>query len=157
MSCNATPFCRITVLNPSTATCSIAIHSICMGRMCLSGDLFLLNVQQKQIVQAGQEMYLQIKKSIPQGYSRIVRHGVSSYLHPKGYQIFARYAKESAYLVIHGFENAPSSIEYKLEGNWKIGQVFKQNHINLSLKAQVLSLSGVEDFNGLVIELIPKL
>ncbi|MDD7984401.1 alpha-galactosidase [Lentisphaera marina] len=126
-----------------------------MGRMCLSGDLFLLNDQQKAIMQKGQEFYLKIKDLIADGHSKCIRKGIDSYLYPEGYQIFIRYAnnKEKAFLVIHTFENHSSEIRFDLKEDWVLGECFKQDKIMVSIQDKILSVKGIEDFCGLIIEL----
>lgn len=126
-----------------------------LGRMCISGDIFDLTDEQMRCVNAAQRFYNKVKKTISDGFSRRFGTEQLSYTVPKGYQAHIRTNSNGneAFVTIHTFQNAPKEISVQLDGVWTIYDAYKQEHLNININGEKLVVSGLKDFNGLVIAL----
>lgn len=75
----------------------------CLGRMCLSGDIFDLNEKQWEEVRQGIAFYAQVKDLIRDGYTDRIICTARSYNRPAGWQGVRRTLGDRALLVVHTF------------------------------------------------------
>ena len=79
------------------------LAAACLGRMCLSGDIFALDQDQWSEVQKGIAFYGQAKEIIRDGYTERRECTASSYNQPTGWQGVLRTLGDRALLVVHTF------------------------------------------------------
>ena len=77
------------------------LAAACLGRMCLSGDIFALDQDQWSEVQKGIAFYGQAKEIIRDGYTERRECTASSYNQPTGWQGVLRTLGDRALLVVH--------------------------------------------------------
>ncbi|NPD74159.1 glycoside hydrolase family 36 protein [Oceanispirochaeta sp. M1] len=129
------------------------------GRMCLSGDIHELNKPQMDTVKKAMKMYQDVKGAIREGFSRRYGTTLLSYTHPTGYQAIVRTndKKDEAFVVVHSFRNSPSAVSVPLEAeNWEIAGFYMEKHLSVSADKNALFISGLKDFNGLIVSLKSK-
>ena len=126
-----------------------------LGRMCLSGDIDLLDENQAVIVQAAELLYRQAAPIIRQGRSRRVGQTGESWRHPKGWQAVTQISEDgnSMLLVAHAFAQAPADFSVVLpSGEWAVtGQLASGADTAVSLHAGTLTAAWDGDFSGQVI------
>lgn len=79
------------------------LAAACLGRMCLSGDIFDLNDAQWEEVRKGIAFYDQAKDIIRDGYTRRIVCTAHSYNRPQGWQGVMRTLGDRALVVAHTF------------------------------------------------------
>lgn len=124
-----------------------------LGRMCISGDIYDLNEKQMKVCNAAQEFYQESKDVIADGYNRIFRQGITSYVRPKGIQVAVRYSKDTsrALIVIHSFANTPKNYSVLLEQNYKIKSALSETVNSISINNCELNIKEMKDFTGVVL------
>lgn len=88
-----------------------------LGRMCLSGDVGELNVEQWSIVDEGMRFYQRIAPLIKDGISYRFGPGIESYRHPQGWQCLLRMNRDGTegVAIIHTFGGElPEQLEIRL-------------------------------------------
>jgi alpha-galactosidase len=126
-----------------------------LGRMCLSGDVHDLDENQMTAVKDGIALYHRVKGAIRNGSSRRYGSEQLSYTSPEGWQAVVRTAADGAeaFAVIHTFKNSPGAVLVPLNGSWEVIDCYKQDQIEVSVIDAALCVSGLADFNGLVVKL----
>ena len=81
------------------------LTSACLGRLCLSGEIFDLTDVQWSVIQNGIRFYNRIKHIIKSGFTSVIRTNVKDYSKPEGYQAVLRTYKDEALLIVHTLEN----------------------------------------------------
>ncbi len=128
-----------------------------LGRMCLSGDIHTLSEEQMKVVRDATDLYRKVVPVIAEGESRRFGPELLSYTSPEGWQGVLRRARsgDAACAVIHGFGDAPSSLSFPLGESWEISDVFADDSLRISVGSGELKVSGLRDFEGLVVTLKP--
>lgn len=95
-----------------------SIANTFLGRMCLSGDVTELSLEQWDVIERGIAYYKEIVPVIKEGRSCRIGPKISSDRHPEGYQVLLRMQKSGeALVVIHCFHGElPEKIEVDLSG-----------------------------------------
>ncbi len=132
-----------------------------LGRMCLSGDVDLLDEEQWEIVRGAGRLYRQAAPVIKRGHSRRTGSLGESWRHPQGWQAVTRLSENgrAALVVAHAFARAPGGFEVALPpgGGWAVtGQMASGADTAVSLQSQTrgnqtLAASWDGDSSGRVI------
>ncbi len=126
-----------------------------LGRMCLSGDIDLLDEAQWQIARDAQRLYRQAAPVIKHGHSRRFGTLGPSWRHPSGWQAVRRVSDDgaSALVVAHAFAGAPKRWEVPLPPGreWTIVGMLGSAGRAVSVTGGTLSAAGSGDFIGLVV------
>ena len=127
-----------------------------LGRMCLSGDVDLLDEEQWAIVRDAQRLYRQAAPIIKHGRSRVSGTLGESWRHPIGWQAVTRLSEDgnAALVVAHAFAGIPCCFEVPLPpgGDWTItGQLASGPGSAASLQGRTLTAAWDGDFSGQVI------
>ena len=79
-----------------------------LGRLCLSGNVALLNESQREVIRKGVGFYNLAVPIIKNGSSRCIRQGVTAYENPQGWQTVIRVSeqKDAVLVVCSVFEVA---------------------------------------------------
>lgn len=117
-----------------------------MGRMCLSGDVDMLNPQQKEILKNATEFYDSLDNIILNGDTKIYGNRGRNMRYPQGTQVFVRATKNEMLVVCHGFENAGDKIEITIPDGFAISKTFYSEKI--SVKGQKLVIDKMNDFTA---------
>lgn len=121
-----------------------SLSSTMLGRMCLSGDVIDLSLEQWNVVKQGVSFYKQVSHLIKNGSTRKYGHEVSNYVKPKGWQAIVRASHDySQYLiVIHQFEKIEEDIVIHLpEGtHYSIANSFMEGHTEVQLDQHILTV-----------------
>ena len=96
----------------------------CLGRLCLSGEIFDLTDGQWALVQNGIEFYGKIKHIIRDGFTSVIETDVKDYYRPQGYQIVMRELDNEALLIVHTFENGANPPVEKFIDGWSVSEKF---------------------------------
>ena len=96
-----------------------------LGRMCLSGAIEKLTGEQWSVVKEAMDAYRLAAPVIKHGTSRKFAELGESWRRPQGWQALSRHSEDQWLIVVHGYENAPSSIEIPAPaGDWKLATRF---------------------------------
>lgn len=139
----------------STQRLRYSLAATFLGRMCLSGDIHDLSLEQMTVVNGATEFYQTIKGPIRDGQT--TRHGEQplSYQKPRGYQAIVRTSRDltEAYCVIHTFEDSPESLKIPIGEQWKQKESFIDPEITVAIEKGNLSVTKLKSFSGLAIRL----
>jgi alpha-galactosidase len=128
-----------------------------LGRLCLSGDLDLLDVEQWRLVQSAIRFYEQVAPIIKDGRSHLYQQIGSAWRHPQGAQVVARISEDGsqALIVAHTFAGPlPAEIEISLpDGDWQVLNAFPGISAAVEIMANKLKLKPAGEFEGLVLHL----
>ena len=127
-----------------------------LGRMCLSGDVDLLDEGQWAIACDAQRLYRQAAPIIKHGQSRVSGPLGESWRHPQGWQAVTRLSEDgtAALVVAHAFAGAPCCFEVPLPpgGDWTItGRLASGDGPAASVQGRTLTAAWDGDFSGQVI------
>lgn len=127
-----------------------------LGVMCLSGDIFDLNVEQWAKVEEGIAFYRQTRHIIRDGESRILDHTGESWLHPSGWQAVIRSLPEGETLVvIHAFEGGhPDTVSLPVAGG-RIAGIFSSENNDVHLQDHMLSVFLRDDLQAVAVHILP--
>jgi alpha-galactosidase len=96
-----------------------------LGRLCLSGELMLLDEMQVGMVQEAVALYRRVAPVIADGTSRIHGDLPWSWRHPTGWQAVRRMASDDAscLVVAHSFAGCPPTVKVPLPGSgWRVDE-----------------------------------
>jgi alpha-galactosidase len=121
------------------------IWSLCatfLGVMCLSGDVYDLTPKQWSIVDEAVLFYRKVSHIIQDGDT--VRHGpkVSSYRHPRGWQVIERTSTDGCekLIVAHVFDESATEIRIHLYKPYRICGCFAESTCRMRIEDGVLIL-----------------
>lgn len=100
------------------------LAATCLGRMCLSGDIFDLDQAQWDAVRKGIAFYDRVKEIIRDGYTRRVVCTARSYNHPQGWQAVLRTLGDRALLVVHTFAQGANPPVREFTAGYYVEQSF---------------------------------
>lgn len=134
------------------------ISSAMLGRFCLSGNVVGLEKEKWNIIYNGIDMYNKVKHIIDNGISKRYGNHMLSYYEPEGWQIIVRKSKNTneMLVVVHGFNNSPSTIEIPLEDGFYISDTYFREGITAEIRNNKLIISGLNDFDGATLLLKAK-
>lgn len=125
-----------------------------LGRLCLSGDIERLTVEQWKTVTEGIAIYNDAKSVILSGTTRVYSK-VSPYLrHPKGLQAVVRKNENEMFVICHGFEDASETLEIPLEETFELKASYGQQVF--TIKKDRITITGMKDFTACVLYLKKK-
>ncbi len=119
-----------------------------LGRMCISGDVCNLTDSQWKVIDDGISFYEKIAPIIKEGKTYYYGPKISSYRHPKGWQAIVRESldKRSAYVVIHGFNQAKGEKVYlDIDSDYELTDYYSFQSENISIKKGRLEYEIPED------------
>jgi len=124
-----------------------------LGRMCLSGDVINLNDEQWGLVRRSIGLYRQAVPTIRAGRTRRFGSLSASLRHPEGWQGVLRISSDGsgALAVVHGFKDAPAQVLIPIDDRWKVGGVLSADEKLVSIQDQAMVISGLRDFDTVVI------
>ena len=118
-----------------------------LGRMCISGDITLLNNEQMGTLSLAQEFYRACVPVLLDGKSSLLRELGESYLHPEGWQAVTRKNEKFTLIVVHTFESSPASISLAIGGGSIINSFFDPS-ATIEFTDEKLTITGLSDFSG---------
>jgi alpha-galactosidase len=138
-----------------------SIAATFLGRMCLSGDVTRLGMDQWNIIEKGIAFYKKISPVIKRGQSYWFGPEVASIRHPEGWQAILRVgeAGDNAYITIHIFDGTlPEIIEVSLPGDCPchIEDVFSDSKVEVVIENRVLKYRPMENKKAVALFLISK-
>jgi alpha-galactosidase len=123
-----------------------------LGRMCLSGDVHLLDLPQWSLVEQGMALYQKAATVIGNGISRIERHGNGSLRKPDGWQVVSRTGKanDKVLVVAHQFakpfgRQIPVALP---KGKWQLEDGLGVSSLAPVIKGNTLTLRLTKEFSG---------
>lgn len=109
------------------------IASTFLGRMCLSGDVWLLNEQQWSLIEEGISLYKEAAPIIKTGSSRLIESNTVSLRHPTGWQALLRKGEQGLLVVIHGFSGAAGAkIELPIPEGMQLERTYSHREIQIT-------------------------
>lgn len=139
--------------NASPRRLRYLLAATCLGRMCLSGDIEKLTLEQWSWIDAGISCYRSCVPMIRDG--KMYRRGteILSYAHPEGWQaiLFEKHG-ESA-VIVHQFAQARKiQVQFDSLRSHIICERFADKEVSIILeKDGTLHIEGLHDFDALVI------
>lgn len=138
-----------------------SIAATFLGRMCLSGDVTRLGMDQWYIIEKGIAFYKKISSVIKNGQSYRFGPEVASIRHPEGWQAILRVgeAGDNAYITIHIFDGTlPEIIEVSLPGDspCHIEEVFSDSKAEVVIENSVLKYRPMENKKAVALYLVRK-
>jgi alpha-galactosidase len=128
-----------------------------LGRLCLSGEIDLLNEKQWALVQAAIDFYQLVAPIIKNGKSRLYQHTGAAWRHPQGAQAVLRVSAsgDQALIVVHTFAAPlPNEIVMTLpEVNWRISDTFPNTGTSIEMIANQLRIKPAREFEGFALHL----
>ncbi len=130
-----------------------SIANTFLGRMCLSGDVCDLNVEQWRVVEEGIRFYQSIAGVIKEGMSYRYGTRIESYRNPLGWQCMVRVNGEAtkAVAIFHVFGGAlPERVDIELPTNsrFRIVSTFAEDKGDIEIKQGMLSFRVVGNFTA---------
>jgi alpha-galactosidase len=129
-----------------------SLASTFLGRMCLSGEVCLLNVDQLGCLREAIDLYKKVASIIRDGDSYCSRSISKTYRYPKGWQVHRRLSKDgrSLLIVAHSFENKSSTTPNIVlpPGDWELLDHFGAG--GAEIVGDLLLITHEEDFSGSV-------
>ena len=110
-----------------------------LGRMCLSGDVDDLTVEQKQILHRAIDFYKKLDDVIINGSSHIYGNRGRNTRYPKGTQAVLRKTDNEILLVCHAFDEPCEKLEIEIPSGFEIYDTFNPKNINLSHNKLVIN------------------
>jgi alpha-galactosidase len=131
-----------------------------LGRLCISGELDLLDGNQWSVVQAAIRFYEQVAPIIKNGKSRLYQQIGNAWRHPQGAQALLRISEAGyqALVVAHTFAAPlPAEIVVPLPvGEWQITTAFPSTAALPVISANELKILPSGEFEGLVLHITRK-
>lgn len=147
--------CQIWAVLRPTDSIQRLIYSLAatfLGRMCLSGGINELSLNQWEVVKRAQDLYVRAAQVIKYGRSRRFAEIGPSWRHPKGWQAVRRISDDGKYilLVAHTFANSTRELNIPIPaGKWKVlGKLGESGAVSSS---NVVSFQMEEDFSAQVL------
>lgn len=131
-----------------------------LGRMCISGDVWLLSETQWQLLERGIAFYQKIAPIIKAGNTFFYGSKITSYRHPKGWQGILREAKDkqSALVVLHGFhEIAGETIQLPIPKGYVVKDSYSHQTMQMETEDNVLRYQFSEDMEAVAVYLEKEL
>lgn len=127
-----------------------------LGRMCLSGDVFDLSMEQWDIVKKSIALYKRVAPTIRDGISYRFGPEVKSYRHPEGWQAIVRVKadKKQAIAVFNTFGGSlPKTVSVEVPSltGLHIAEVFSEKGMKAELNGRTLTLSPTVNFQAMVV------
>jgi alpha-galactosidase len=124
-----------------------------LGRMCLSGDIGDLNVEQWNIVDEGMRFYQRIAPLIKDGISYRFGTRIESYRHPQGWQCMLRMNREGTegLAIIHTFGGElPEQLEIRLPtaSDFQIVDAYSDEMTEISVERDKLTFRVKGNFTA---------
>ncbi len=129
-----------------------SIANTFLGRMCISGDVWLLSSAQWAVIDEGIAFYKRIAPVIKYGRSYFYGTPVLSYRHLTGWQGVFResYNENSAYLTLHAFHGMKGeSVSIGIPDGYKIKAVYSYEEEAISLKDGMLYYTFNDDMKAI--------
>ena len=123
-----------------------------LGRMCISGDVWLLSKKQWTLIDEGIAFYKRIAPVIKYGRSYFYGTPVLSYRHLSGWQGVFReaYDKRSAYLVLHAFYGMKGiNVSIEIPEGYRIKDVYSYEKEDISLNNEILEYTFNDEMKAL--------
>jgi alpha-galactosidase len=133
-----------------------SIANTFLGRMCISGDVWLLSDEQWRVIDEGIAFYKKVAPIIKHGKTHFFGPGITSYRHPKGWQGILREDDESgrAYIVLHGFNDAcGGNISIPTPEGYEIRDVYSYKKEELSMSDGQVRYTFDEDMKAIAVYL----
>ncbi len=127
-----------------------------LGRMCISGDVWLLSEEQWELIDRGIAFYRKAAPVIKHGKTYFYGSKIKSFRHPKGWQGIFRedMERKHAYITLHGFnEAAGEEISMEIPGGYKIKDIYSDEKENIGLKENILHYRFREDMKAAAVYL----
>ncbi|MBQ7583819.1 MAG: alpha-galactosidase [Lachnospiraceae bacterium] len=125
-----------------------------LGRMCISGDVWLLDDRQWELIERGIAFYKEIAPVIKYGRTYFYGTHIKSYRHPMGVQGIFREDMEGkkAYAVLHSFNNAEGEqLVMDVPEGYRIKKAYSYNDEQPVLKDCRLKYRFREDMQALAV------
>ncbi len=122
-----------------------------LGRLCLSGDVLSFNDAQWATVRRMVELYREAAPIIRDGVSSFLGPKPVSFRHPRGWQAVIRESDDRKLIVLNTFGQAPDTVTLPLEPGDRIETSALRPGLALHREESALTVSGLEDFDGLVL------
>ena len=131
-----------------------------LGRLCISGEIDLLDADQWSVVQDAIRFYEQVAPIIKNGKSRLYQQIGNAWRHPQGAQALLRISEagDEALVMAHTFAAPlPAEIVVPLpEGQWQISTAFPSTDALPAIDSNELRIEPSGEFKGLVLHLTRK-
>jgi len=128
-----------------------------LGRMCLSGDVTELTVEQWEVIDKGMAFYKKISPIIKNGFTHRIGPKITSERHPNGYQVVFRVGDNGeAYVLIHTFYGeVPEYIEVELpkDTSFEISDVYSDEEANVFIQDNVLKYKTEKEMRAVAVYL----
>lgn len=131
-----------------------SIANTFLGRMCVSGDVWLLSDEQWELIDKGIAFYHRIAPVIKKGRTHFFGTEIRSYRHPEGWQGIFREDEEGrrAYAVLHGFNKAAGTqIRMDIPAGYTVKEIYSYENEEVMLKDGVLEYGFSEDMKALAV------
>ncbi len=120
---------------------SRTIYSLCaamMGRICLSGDIFKITPEKKELISKGLAFYREVKEIVRRGDVRVLDCNVEYYRRPTGRQVYVKDYGEKRLLIVH-FLDCGDAVRIPLDG-YAVKAAFTD--IPCTTRNEVLRIAG---------------
>ncbi|MCR4590845.1 MAG: alpha-galactosidase [Lachnospiraceae bacterium] len=123
-----------------------------LGRMCISGDVWMLSSEQWQLLDRGIAFYKRIAPVIKNGKTFYHGSKIISYRHPEGWQGILREGEDSAYLLLHGFNDIrDKEISIRIPEYYHIGEIYSYKEESVTFEKGMLNYTFDEDMKAVCI------
>ncbi|MBX7120591.1 MAG: alpha-galactosidase [Opitutaceae bacterium] len=121
-----------------------------LGRMCLSGDIQMLDETAARFVREAVDFYREVAPVIRDGEFRCRRNIGESYQHPTGWQVVTVEAGRQLLVVWHRFGGAASGMEINLPGaaNWRVERTLDPESLGPISTGSRLMWSSATEWSG---------
>jgi len=144
------------VLHPSDTAQRLhwSLASCFLGRLCLSGQVAELDVDQMKLLNDDLALYQQVAHLIHDGESRLTRSLSKSWRHPRGWQAVVRASRSGpreALVVVHAFgatAGTTSKAKLPAAGRWEIVAERGIGLARASLIREELRFTATSDFSA---------
>ncbi len=125
-----------------------SLLSGCLGALCVSGDVYTLSDSQWDTVREGIAFYRAANPLNSVGVTEFFGSNIPKWRQPKGWQGVFRHDDEMAYVLVHSFEDAPSSVEIPLGGAYEIVRSLSAFDKAPTVNGSTLTVPITEDFEA---------
>ncbi len=121
-----------------------SLTSTYFGRVCLSGDIWLLNEEKIKLIDEGVKFYKNIKDIVRYGENEFIDNTVEYYREPVGRQIYKKVYKDRALILVHKFENV-QDVVINMQG-YKLKRAY--TNLNYTLEEGILKISDADNYKA---------